>query len=137
MARTEPKRVVFAEGAHPSMMKAAIQAKEEGICHPVLLGNDEIIANVAAENGLNLEGGEVVNLRHPDERERRERYAHILADKRQREGYTFEEANDKMFERNYFGMMMVETGDADAFVTGLYTNYSNTIKYAKEVIGMQ
>ncbi len=137
MARTEPKRVVFAEGAHPSMMKAAIQAKEEGICHPVLLGNDEIIANVAAENGLNLEGVEVVNLRHPDERERRERYAHILADKRQREGYTFEEANDKMFERNYFGMMMVETGDADAFVTGLYTKYSNTIKVAKEVIGMQ
>ena len=137
MARTEPKRVVFAEGAHPSMMKAAIQAKEEGICHPVLLGNDEIIAKVAAENGLNLEGVEVVNLRHPDERERRERYAHILADKRQREGYTFEEANDKMFERNYFGMMMVETGDADAFVTGLYTKYSNTIKVAKEVIGLQ
>lgn len=137
MARTETQRVVFAEGAHPSMMKAAVQAKEEGICQPVLLGNDEIIAKVAAENGLNLEGIEVVNLRHPDERERRERYATILASKRQREGYTFEEANDKMFERNYFGMMMVETGDADAFVTGLYTKYSNTIKVAKEVIGMQ
>lgn len=137
MARTETQRVVFAEGAHPSMMKAAVQAKEEGICQPVLLGNDEIIAKVAAENGLNLEGIEVVNLRHPNERERRERYATILASKRQREGYTFEEANDKMFERNYFGMMMVETGDADAFVTGLYTKYSNTIKVAKEVIGMQ
>lgn len=137
MARTETQRVVFAEGAHPSMMKAAVQAKEEGICQPVLLGNDEIIAKVAAENGLNLEGIEVVNLRHPNERERRERYANILAGKRQREGYTFEEANDKMFERNYFGMMMVETGDADAFITGLYTKYSNTIKVAKEVIGMQ
>ena len=137
MARTETQRVVFAEGAHPSMMKAAVQAKEEGICQPVLLGNDEIIAKVAAENGLNLEGIEVVNLRHPNERERRERYATILASKRQRDGYTFEEANDKMFERNYFGMMMVETGDADAFVTGLYTKYSNTIKVAKEVIGMQ
>ncbi|MBR4065500.1 MAG: NADP-dependent malic enzyme [Bacteroidaceae bacterium] len=137
MARTETQRVVFAEGAHPSMMKAAVQAKEEGICQPVLLGNDEIIAKVAAENGLNLEGIEVVNLRHPNERERRERYAAILAGKRQREGYTIEEANDKMFERNYFGMMMVETGDADAFVTGLYTKYSNTIKVAKEVIGMQ
>ena len=137
MARTETQRVVFAEGAHPSMMKAAVQAKEEGLCQPVLLGNDEIIAKVAAENGLSLEGIEVVNLRHPNERERRERYAKILAGKRQREGYTFEEANDKMFERNYFGMMMVETGDADAFVTGLYTKYSNTIKVAKEVIGMQ
>ena len=137
MARTEPQRVVFAEGAHPSMMKAAVKAKEEGICHPILLGNDEIITKVAAELSLSLEGIEVVNLRHPDESERRERYAEILATKRQREGYTIEEANDKMFERNYFGMMMVETGDADAFVTGLYTKFSNTIKVAKEVIGMQ
>ena len=137
MARTDPQRVVFAEGAHPSMMKAAVKAKEEGICHPILLGNDEIITKVAVELGLSLEGIEVVNLRHPNEGERRERYAEILATKRQREGYTIEEANDKMFERNYFGMMMVETGDADAFVTGLYTKFSNTIKVAKEVIGMQ
>ena len=137
MARTEPQRVVFAEGAHPSMMKAAVKAKEEGICHPILLGNDEIITKVAAELSLSLDGIEVVNLRHPDESERRERYAEILATKRQREGYTIEEANDKMFERNYFGMMMVETGDADAFVTGLYTKFSNTIKVAKEVIGVQ
>ena len=137
MARTDPQRVVFAEGAHPSMMKAAVKAKEEGICHPVLLGNDEIITKLAAELGLSLEGIEVVNLRHPNESERRERYAEILANKRQREGYTVDEANDKMFERNYFGMMMVETGDADAFVTGLYTKFSNTIKVAKEVIGVQ
>ena len=137
MARTETQRVVFAEGAHPSMMKAAVQAKEEGICQPILLGNDEIITKLAAELGLSLEGIEVVNLRHPDESERRERYAQILANKRQREGYTVEEANDKMFERNYFGMMMVETGDADAFVTGLYTKFSNTIKVAKEVVGVQ
>ena len=137
MARTDPQRVVFAEGAHPSMMKAAVQAKEEGICQPILLGNDEIINKLAAELGLSLEGIEVVNLRHPNEEERRERYAQILTNKRQREGYTIEEANDKMFERNYFGMMMVETGDADAFVTGLYTKFSNTIKVAKEVIGMQ
>ena len=137
MARTETQRIVFAEGAHPSMMKAAVQAKEEGICQPILLGNDEIIYKLAEELGLSLEGIEVVNLRHPNERERRQRYARILADKRQREGYTIEEASDKMYERNYFGMMMVETGDADGFITGLYTKYSNTIKVAKEVIGMQ
>lgn len=136
-ARSHPKRVVFAEGAHPSMMKAAVQAKEEGICHPILLGNDERIAKLAKELDLSLEGIEVVNLRHDREASRRERYARILNDKRQREGYTFEEANDKMFERNYFGMMMVETGEADAFITGLYTKYSNTIKVAKEVIGLQ
>ncbi|MBQ8451135.1 MAG: NADP-dependent malic enzyme [Bacteroidaceae bacterium] len=136
-ARTCPQRVVFAEGAHPSMMKAAVQAKEEGICYPILLGNDERIAKLAKELDLSLDGIEVVNLRHDREASRRERYARILNDKRQREGYTFEEANDKMFERNYFGMMMVETGDADAFITGLYTKYSNTIKVAKEVIGLQ
>lgn len=136
-ARSNPQRVVFAEGAHPSMMKAAVMAKEEGICHPILLGNDERIAKLAKELDLSLEGIEVVNLRHDKEAPRRERYARILTDKRQREGYTFEEANDKMFERNYFGMMMVETGEADAFVTGLYTKYSNTIKVAKEVIGLQ
>ena len=125
MARTETQRVVFAEGAHPSMMKAAVQAKEEGICQPILLGNDEVINKLAAELGLSLEGIEVVNLRHPNEEERRERYAQILTSKRQREGYTIEEANDKMFERNYFGMMMVETGDADAFVTGLVHGAEN------------
>ena len=61
----------------------------------------------------------------------------ILTNKRQRDGYTFQEANDKMFERNYFGMMMVETGDADAYITGLYTKYSNTVKVVKEVIGIR
>ncbi len=137
MARKNPKRVVFAEGTHPTMLKAAVQAKEEGICHPILLGNDERIEKLARELELSLEGIEVVNLRHDCECERRERYARILAEKRAREGYTFEEANDKMFERNYFGMMMVEAGEADAFITGLYTKYSNTIKVANEVIGIR
>ena len=136
-ARSNPQRIVFAEGAHPSMLKAAVRAREEGICKPILLGNDEIIVKLAQQLKLSLEGIDVVNLRHPNEAERRERYARILTDKRQRDGYTFEEANDKMFERNYFGMMMVETGEADAFITGLYTKYSNTIKVAKEVIGVQ
>ncbi len=136
-ARRHPQRVVFAEGIHPTMLKAAVQAKAEGICHPILLGNDEAIRKLAAELDLNLDGIELLNLRHPDEHTRRERYAAALAAKRQRDGFTFQEANDKMFERNYFGMMMVETGDADAFITGLYTRYSNTIKVAKEVIGIR
>lgn len=136
-ARRNPQRVVFAEGIHPNMLKAAVEAKSEGICHPILLGNDERIHKLAKELDLSLEGIEIVNLRHDNETERRERYARILAEKRAREGATFEEANDKMFERNYFGMMMVETGDADAFITGVYTKYSNTIKVAKEVIGIR
>ena len=136
-AAAHPQRVVFAEAVHPTMLKAAVQAKAEGICQPVLLGNDEVIAKLAAKLDLNLDGIEIVNLRHPSEQERRERYARILAEKRQRDGYTFQEANDKMFERNYFGMMMVETGEADAFITGLYTKYSNTVKVVKEVIGIR
>ena len=136
-ARKHPQRVVFAEGLHPTMLKAAVQAKAEGICCPILLGNDERIEKLAKELELSLDGIEIVNLRHDNQSERRERYARILSEKRQRQGYTFEEANDKMFERNYFGMMMVETGEADAFITGLYTKYSNTIKVAKEVIGIR
>lgn len=136
-ARKHPQRVVFAEGIHPTMLKAAVQAKNEGICHPILLGNDERIMKLAKELDLSLDGIEIVNLRHDNQNDRRERYARILAEKRKRQGYTFQEANDKMFERNYFGMMMVETGEADAFITGLYTKYSNTIKVAKEVIGIQ
>ena len=136
-ARRDPQRVVFAEGIHPTMLKAAVEAKSEGICHPILLGNDEAIGKLAKELDLSLEGIEIVNLRHPNESSRRERYARILAEKRARQGANFQEANDKMFERNYFGMMMVETGEADAFITGLYTKYSNTIKVAKEVIGIR
>ena len=137
LARSNPQRVVFAEGIHPTMLRAAVQAKNEGICYPILLGNDERITKLAAELELSLDGIEIVNLRHDREASRRERYAQILATKRAREGYTLEEANDKMFERNYFGMMMVETGEADAFITGTYTKYSNTIKVAKEVVGIK
>ncbi len=136
-ARKHPQRVVFAEGLHPTMIKAAVAARAEGICKPILLGNEEMISKMAKEMELSLDGIEIVNLRHDRERARREEFAKVLADKRQRQGYTLEEANDKMFERNYFGMMMVETGQADAFITGLYTKYSNTIKVAKEVIGIR
>ncbi len=137
MAKQNPKRVVFAEGSHENMLKAAATCRDEGICHPVLLGNDERIEKLAAELKLDLDGIEIVNLRHDREEARRDRYATILAEKRAREGATYDEAKDKMFERNYFGMMMVETGDADAFITGVYTKYSNTIKVAKEVIGIR
>ena len=136
-ARMHPQRIVFAEGAHPSMMKAAVQAKTEGICYPILLGNPDRLRRVAERLKLNLEGIELIDMRADQEQGRRATYAKHLAKKRARQGYTFEEAYDKMYERNYFGMMMVETGDADAFITGLYTKYSNTIKVAKEVIGIR
>ena len=137
MAKQNPKKVVFAEAGHPNMLRAAVEAYAEGICHPILLGNDERIEKMAKELDLSLEGIEIVNLRHDNQADRRERYARILSDKRAREGANYQEAQDKMFERNYFGMMMVETGEADAFISGLYTKYTNTIKVAKEVIGIR
>lgn len=137
MARQNPKRVVFSETNHLNMLKAAERAYAEGICKPVLLGNEEKIAKVAKENQISLEGMEIVNLRHDREEGRRLRYAEILAQKRKRQGMTFDEAAEKMFERNYFGMMMVETGDADAMITGVFSKYADTIAIAKEVIGIR
>ena len=136
-ARLHPQRVVFAEGGNPTMLKAAVQAKTEGICQPILLGNPDRLKRVANRLKLDLEGIEIVDMRADNEQGRRATFAKHLAEKRAREGYTFEEAYDKMYERNYFGMSMVEQGDADAFITGLYTKYSNTIKVAKDVIGIR
>ena len=136
-ARSNPKRVVYAEGTHPTMLEAAVRAKEEGICFPVLLGNDVQIRRIAEELKLSLDGIEIINLRNDSQAERRHRYAQVFAKNMERHGYTPQEAEDKMYERNYFGMMMVETGEADAFITGLYTKYSNTFKVAREVIGIR
>lgn len=136
-AALHPQRVVFAEGGHPTMMKAAVQAQQEGICHPILLGNPDRLTRIANRLKLDLSGVEIIDMRADKEQGRRATYAKHLAEKRARQGYTFEEAYDKMYERNYFGMSMVEQGDADAFITGLYTKYSNTIKVAKEVVGVR
>lgn len=136
-AAMHPQRVVFAEGGHPTMMKAAVQALQEGICQPILLGNPDRLNRLANRLKLDLSNIEIVDMRADKEQGRRATYAKHLAEKRARQGYTFEEAYDKMYERNYFGMSMVEQGDADAFITGLYTKYSNTIKVAKEVVGIR
>lgn len=137
MAKAHPKRVVFAEANHINMLKAAVEAKNEGICIPVLLGNEERLAKIAAEESISLEGIEIINLRHDRETERRHRYARILSEKRAREGVTYAEACEKMVDRNAFGMMMVETGDADAFVTGVYSRYSEVTKLAEQIIGIR
>ena len=137
MARKEPKRVVFAEANHANMLQAASTAMKEGICKPILLGNDELIGKLAESIGVDLSGMQIINLRHPNEEDRRIRYAQLLTEKRQREGMTYAEAHEKMFDRNYFGMMMVEAGEADAFITGTYSKYAETIQIAKEVIGIR
>ena len=137
IARENPKRVVFTESNHINMLKAAEMAYAEKICYPVLLGNEEKIANIAADNDIDLTGVEIINLRHDREENKRISFAQHLAEKCNREGMTFEEAYEKMYDRNYFGMMMVETGEADALITGVYTKYSDTMQAAKDVIGIR
>lgn len=137
MAKANPKRVVFAEANHVNMLKAAVEAKAEGICYPILLGNEERLQKIAAEENLNIDDIEIVNMRHDRESDRRARYAEILSAKKAREGVTFPEAYEKMVNRNAFGMMMVETGEADAFITGVYSRFSEVIKLAEEIIGIR
>lgn len=136
-AKQNPKKVVFAEANHPNMLKAAQVARTEGICIPILLGNEEKVEKILNEHSIELAGVEIVNLRHDREEATRQRYARILATKRGREGMTYSEAYEKMFDRNYFGMMMVEAGDADAFITGVYTKYADAITPAIEIVGMR
>jgi malate dehydrogenase (oxaloacetate-decarboxylating)(NADP+) len=137
MAKANPKRVVFAEANHINMLKAAVEAKAEGICTPILLGNEERLQKLAAEENISLEGIEIVNMRHDRETDRRYKYGRILSERKAREGVTYAEACEKMVNRNAFGMMMVATGDADAFITGVYSRYSEVTKLAEQIIGIR
>ena len=137
VAKSQSKRVVFPESGHGNMLKAAERALAEGICKPILLGHEYKIAEIAAENDVNLEGLEIINLRHANEEKRRTDFATKLHNKLCRSGMTYNEAYDKMFDKNYFGMMLVECGMADALITGVYTKYADLIRIAKEIIGIK
>ncbi len=136
-AQRNPKRVVFAEANTDNMLRAAVNAYQDGICIPILLGNEEMIQKRAARLGVDIAGLEIVNLRHDREADRRARYAMNLAEKRQRDGMTYPEALEMMFDRNYFGMMMVETGEADAFIAGTYSGSHTPAEIAREVVGIR
>lgn len=136
-ARVNPKRVVFAEANTDNMLRAAVLAANDGLCIPILLGNEEMIEKRAARLGLDVSGIEIVNLRHDREAPRREKYAGILAEKHQRMGENYESALDKMFDRDYFGMMMVANGDADALIAGTRSASTRTADIAREVIGIR
>ena len=136
-AQRNPKRVVFAEANTDNMLRAAVNAYQDGLCIPILLGNEEMIEKRAARLGVDITGLEIVNLRHDREADRRARYAMNLAEKRQRDGMTYPEALEMMFDRNYFGMMMVETGEADAFIAGTYSGSHTPAEIAREVVGIR
>lgn len=134
-AKKDPKRVVFAEADHRSILKAAQIIKDEKIGIPILLGKQEKILSLIEEYGLDLQ--EVTIIDPYKEEAKLESYGHALYEKRKRKGMTLPEAKKLMRDRNYFGAMMVESGDADALISGLTKDYPKTILPALHVIGVQ
>lgn len=132
-AKSDPKRVVFAEADHYKVLKAAQIVKDENIAIPILLGNREVIERIIAESALDLEGVTIIDpFKEPA---LMQKYGQYLFEKRQRRGLTLFEATKLMRDRNYFGASMVEFGEADAMISGLTRNYVSTIKPALQVIG--
>ncbi len=134
-AKQNPQRVVFAEADNPKILKAAHVAREEGSCIPILLGFEDEIRAQIEDLGLNLLDCEIIDpSRSP---EITQRYGQLYFEKRARKGLTLHEAKRKMRQRTYFGTMMVEMGEADAFISGQNSNYPDTVRPALEIIGKE
>jgi malate dehydrogenase (oxaloacetate-decarboxylating)(NADP+) len=136
-AKLDPKRVVFAEADTYKILKAAQIVRDEGIASPILLGNKTVIHRLIKENHLDLDGVPIIDPKTEDQEETRERYGKVLYEKRKRKGYTLYEAKEVMRGRSFYGNMMVEVGDADAFISGLTRNYPTAIRPALEIIGRE
>jgi malate dehydrogenase (oxaloacetate-decarboxylating)(NADP+) len=132
-AKSQPKRVVFAEADHLDVLKAAQIVLEDGIGFPVLLGNKEIIEELKLEIGFDAEV-EIIDPKSKEETERRNRFAEIFWNTRKRRGITLLDAQKWMRERNYFGLMMVNQGEADTMVTGYSRSYPTVVKPVLELI---
>jgi len=136
-ARIKPQRVVFAEADNYKTLKAAQIVKDENIAIPILLGNKEKIDDLIASNLLDLDGVKIVDPKEAENLKLREKYGNEFFIRRQRKGVTQYEAKQKMRDRNYFGAMMVELGDADAFISGITRNYPETIRPALQIMGTE
>lgn len=136
-AKRSPKHVVFAQANNDNMLQAAVQAKEIGMCYPILLGNEADIKKRAERLELKLDGTVIVDTRHDNQAESRHRYAQALIEKNQRKGMNLALAEELMLNRNYFGMEMVEHGDADALITGMYSGNGYTVDIAKDIVGIK
>ena len=136
-ARTEPKRIVFAEADNVKILKAAQIVFDEGIGYPILLGNEEKIRKIAAHHKIDIDGLPILDPRDESTEEKRNQYSEIFFSKRNRKGFNVYEAKKIMRDRNYFGCMMVECGDADAMISGLTKNYPDTIRPALQIIGTE
>ena len=137
-AKTKPKRVVLADAENLSVLKAAQEVLQEGIATPILLGNREVILQILNENSIKLPGVEIIDPYLPvadEDKERANRYSELLFIRRQRQGLNKAEAQKIIRRRNYFGSMMVSTGDADAMIGGMSRNYPDTVRPALQAIG--
>jgi len=136
-AKKAPKRVVFAEAENLKILKTAQLVQDEGVAYPILLGNEERIRKLALDSGIDLDGIPVIDPKSEEMDEKRKAYAEIFFKKRQRKGSNLYESKKIMRDQNYFGCMMVETGDADAMISGLSKKYPDTIRPALQIIGME
>ncbi len=130
-ARRNPQRVVFGEGEHPKIIRAALIIQDEGIGRPILLGRPEVVRDTIRELGLDFEPTVI----EPIKSEWYSTYCQAFFDQRQRKGITMSRARALMRRRSYFGPMMVSMGDGDAFVSGLMHNYPDIIRPALQIVG--
>jgi malate dehydrogenase (oxaloacetate-decarboxylating)(NADP+) len=136
-ARKDPKRVVFADAENLKILKVAQLAQEEGVAYPILLGDEVRILKLAEDNGLDLEGMPIIDPKADENEVLRKKYGELFFAKRQRRGVNKYEGYKAMKDRNYFGCMLVEAGEADCMISGLSRNYPDTIKPALQVIGTE
>jgi len=134
LAKRKPKRILFAEADHHKILKAAQILQDEKIAKPILLGSRVEIERLVKEHSLELGDCKIIDPR--EEKERTEKYAKAYYEKRQRKGATYQDALRQMRDRNAFGAMMLEFGEADALVSGLTKDYSKTILPSLQIIGM-
>ena len=134
-AQRDPKRVVFAEAESFKVLKAAQTVIHQGIAQPILLGSKQKVNSLIKENNLDLENAIIIDPISDDEQDTRKEFARLFFEERQRKGLTYDEALELMFQRNYFGSMLVETGQADAFLSGFTSKYADTIRPALQIVG--
>src|SRR5213596_3017864 len=133
-AQTVAQRIVFPEGEDPRILKAARILADEGIAHPILLGDLDVIRRQADDAGVTLEE---IELADPRQATDREAFAQELWARRQRRGITLREARQRVLDPMYYGLLMVRTGRADALVAGVDMHYSDAVRPVLEVIGAE
>lgn len=136
-ARRDPKRLLFAEADNQKILKAASILYDEGVAYPILLGDPIKIGQIADENNIDLADIPIIDPRSDEQEAKREFYGQLFFKKRQRKGVNHYESVKLMKDRNHFGCMMVETGDADAMLSGLTKNYAEAIRPALQIIGTE